>query len=428
MKNIFHWKLVPPPKSLPVNNMKDLKSKGIHNFYDKKSIYSYMTRFESLKMLGESYLNVISNFPLMNKNESRLQYAQTLVNYFFMVDSPDPRNIFNKIIDQARAKSWESPPWLDLNLVLGEFDEVYNKYEYYLTRKKLVNSNVYQLKISGELPKICIDGDDSEFNSIIKNYIWKTYGNTIKISNHKSIKSVSIDEYQLFGSTVKLVDSIYNEHCLLLEKGFSRSYLFIGEPGCGKSSIAAIFAAKKPNSKIMIIDGVAPSKIQEMILILNPDFIIINDIDRIRDNSLHVFEEVKMKNPNVTFILTANNFAGIIKDPAMRRPGRIDEIIEIENPSYEDRMLIIKGYLNQFNIKMSQEDVDFIAEKSENMNGSWIKEVCIKLHNKDVRDVFKTYEKLNDLYKKYSGESYSESVIGPFKNILPDDDDGDYDY
>lgn len=119
--------------------------------------------------------------------------------------------------------------------------------------------------------------------------------------------------------------------------GRSRSFLLEGEPGTGKST-AAVYLAREFGLRAAIVEAseLADSGPADLIDLLRPDVLIINDIDRLHPTAqvqlLAVLEQVK-KTLKLIFA-TTNDRRRLIE--AIRRPGRLDDFVSIHGLDLEE--------------------------------------------------------------------------------------------
>lgn len=121
------------------------------------------------------------------------------------------------------------------------------------------------------------------------------------------------------------------------EQGLRRSVLLQGPPGCGKSTFCRHAADELSARTLMLTpefyESLRCAAWRSIVEILRPEMVIVDDVDRVSatklETKLQLFEEGYCAVPYVLF--TTNDHT---KLPApMRRPGRIDQIIEVDRPS-----------------------------------------------------------------------------------------------
>ena len=144
--------------------------------------------------------------------------------------------------------------------------------------------------------------------------------------------------------------------------------ILYGPPGTGKTTFALSILNAVNCSTYIVRKEVAEDKFSEFVkekfdeAVKNaPSVILLDDIDKYDstsfndDNSYTVQSLIdSVKGKDVYIIATANNINGL--PSSLRRKGRFDIQIEINNPSEEDSYLIVKSYLN--NKKISN-DINF---------------------------------------------------------------------
>lgn len=189
----------------------------------------------------------------------------------------------------------------------------------------------------------------------------------------------------IFGKAADLLTSIQEKEKKYAIDKESRTYLLVGEPGTGKSTWAEKLCSKQQRLLRLTSDVCNKMSLEDLIFLfdsLDPDYVIIDDIDRITSLSYSVsfllsfLETIKKSHPNISLLLTANYPKKI--DKALLRPGRIDEIIEFPVQDEEDRRTILKGYLQHYSIPLSEEDLEKTVKATEGLTSAYLREVALQ--------------------------------------------------
>jgi len=208
----------------------------------------------------------------------------------------------------------------------------------------------------------------------------------------------------LVGKNEKIIKNLSIKHLQYSANNIARTYLFVGNPGVGKS-IAALKFADFIGSKTLRIDasGLTILTINELDLLLSgmkPDIVIIDDVDKVKDlnsslpNLLTMFQDMHRSYPEIVFILTAANISDF--DSAMIRPERIDIIVKFEIPNDNDRKQMIEDFLKENNI--FNQDIDILIKATEGLTAAYIKEACLRLKYDSQEEVLGYLKEMFDLF------------------------------
>ena len=208
----------------------------------------------------------------------------------------------------------------------------------------------------------------------------------------------------LLGKAASILEAFKEQHLLYVKDKVPRTYLFCGKQGIGKTCFC-LRLSKLTGGRTLRIDacGITAVGVKDLDFIingLNPNFLIVDDIDRAPDlekslpTLFAILSDFKCKHPNVTVALTINDITKL--DPALLRPGRIDEIIELEPPDEEDRGAILQGYLNEFKVT-NEVDLKKISGATEGLTAAYLREIALQLRYRPQDSVLKVVTRMNEL-------------------------------
>jgi hypothetical protein len=175
-------------------------------------------------------------------------------------------------------------------------------------------------------------GSEKAFK-IVEKMFWTQYKtNQIIVGVEKD--KLSIKEDVSHTELVKYKKSIeYTEYIKeFFKQGVSRSILFYGPPGSGKSScVKGIISCLNARSvRFTDLESINNSLIAEIIRAFNPDAIVLEDIDHnSNEEVVDLLDKLEdFNNQKKLIFATANQVSKL--DNALLRPGRFDEVVEIK--------------------------------------------------------------------------------------------------
>lgn len=195
-----------------------------------------------------------------------------------------------------------------------------------------------------------------------------------------------------------LADAVWGEVDLFLSSGTTRradllslglpttrGLLLAGKPGVGKTKLGRILAAEVAGAMtVMIVEPdvlrQASENLYKEVERLGPTLVVMEDIDGVanaemRSSSgfsefLNALDGARVRNDVLT--LATTNDPGSL-DPAVKRPGRFDTILEVPLPNQEGRVSILRIYLPRQGEGL---DLAAIAGSLDGATGAEIREVA----------------------------------------------------
>jgi transitional endoplasmic reticulum ATPase len=201
----------------------------------------------------------------------------------------------------------------------------------------------------------------------------------------------------------------------------SKGVLFYGPPGCGKTLLAkaianecqANFISIKGPELLTMWFGESEANVREIFdkaRAAAPCILFFDELDsiaRARGGSVgdgggaadRVINQILTEMDGVgqkksVFIIGATNRPDII-DPAIMRPGRLDQLIYIPLPDLKSRHSVLKSVLRKSPVSKDV-DLKFLAEKTHGYSGADLTEICQRACKNAIREaIAKDIEKKN---------------------------------
>lgn len=243
-------------------------------------------------------------------------------------------------------------------------------------------------------------------------------------SDHCVVSKNSRDQFGDQDAAFK-VDDLHNEvyysrvaeeimkRCkAFLEQGYNRSIMLYGSPGTGKSS-AMKFVSKHLGGRTLRINV---SEVENMehddvilaISLLRPKVLMIDDFDRLSNPTkfLSTLEQVSRETEVV--LCSANNIKEI--DPAVIRPGRFDEIVEVEHLDEEIYDKLIGENIPEDTVKTLKK-MPIVYVKEFNLRKQVVGE------EQAIKEVVDLANRIKRVFKKQEEEDEDEAEYAWLKNF-----------
>jgi transitional endoplasmic reticulum ATPase len=212
----------------------------------------------------------------------------------------------------------------------------------------------------------------------------------------------------------------------------SRGVLFYGPPGCGKTQLAkaianecqANFISIKGPELLTMWVGESESNVRDIFAKARaaaPCVLFFDELDsiavkrgsnagdsgvgdRVINQLLTEMDGIGVKK-NV-FVIGATTRPDIL-DPAITRPGRLDQLMYIPMPDYESRLAILKATLRKTPI---HKDIDlaYIATNTDKFTGADLAEICNRAVKLAIRDEIAKSKELEEIKMELSPEEIEE--------------------
>lgn len=176
-----------------------------------------------------------------------------------------------------------------------------------------------------------------------------------------------------------------------------RGVLLYGPPGTGKTTIGRALAHKL-RSKFFLIDGTVISGTPDFYFTIQrtiqrakqnaPSVLFIDDCDLLFENEetglyrylLTMLDGLESKsNSQMTIMLTAMNIGSL--PPALIRSGRIELWLEMKLPNVAARASILQTHLQGFPLQLSDEEVQGVAQQTEELTGADLRRIVTDAKN-----------------------------------------------
>jgi SpoVK/Ycf46/Vps4 family AAA+-type ATPase len=216
---------------------------------------------------------------------------------------------------------------------------------------------------------------------------------------------------------------LYEVLRLYMEGEVRRVVLFNGKPGTGKSTLALNLAdALSKRTLILSHKTLEWTSLDDWVYILEmfqPEMLIIDDIDRLGSmlqKKLYLFEE---KSCNVPLVVLTSNHKDWLPD-AFKRPGRIDQIIDMETPSSDIRREVVKKIAMMEGVEIPEDRLDILDRIHRRYSGAYMVELFRRVKIEGWTYNIPSYDQtFNELHEALR----TEWNQGPRKTEAPSPDD-----
>lgn len=187
---------------------------------------------------------------------------------------------------------------------------------------------------------------------LIREEFWKQHSNVVVWLSDNTFKFGEDKQDEVIDSQTS---ALCVERCRkFLDKKVGRTVLLYGPPGTGKSNMVRSIAKNIGGNSLRIdfndIKNINSTLLRELFNWLNPDIVIMEDIDHADlAKNCHVLSNMEAINKSGKLILATTNEVKSI-NPALLRPGRFDELIEVNKFDPNVLLEIVNGDREIFEI------------------------------------------------------------------------------
>ena len=229
----------------------------------------------------------------------------------------------------------------------------------------------------------------------------------------------------------------------------SKGVLFYGPPGCGKTLIAkavanecgANFISVKGPELLTMWFGESEANVRSLFdkaRAAAPCILFFDEMDsiakarsgsaggseagdRVMNQILAEIDAVGQKN---VFVIGATNRPDIL-DPAVTRPGRLDQLIHIPLPDRDSRLSVFKAALRKAPLDPAV-DLAKLADFTEGFSGADISEICQRAAKNAVKDAVMR-EKAGEEVPPFVAKEHFEEAVSRARKSIPQSEIDRYD-
>lgn len=227
--------------------------------------------------------------------------------------------------------------------------------------------------------------------TVFRDWFWDSFGpfSTFQVqANLEYRRDSRIDPYPISGSAghyvgPHTVENLFEYWDLFRQQNFSRSVLFSGPPGTGKTT-TALQIANSLGGRLLVLpanmlsNSFSIHELMPFLQILKPNVLLLEDIHTILKFYLSEMLSLMEWIPHglgkeVIFVATTNNLKNM--DSALKRPGRFDEVWHFGIPENKEEILeVLHFYANLFKCE-SALNWDELADQIAGFSQSHIAEL-----------------------------------------------------
>ena len=173
-----------------------------------------------------------------------------------------------------------------------------------------------------------------------------------------------LDDFIYIGENLGLIDQ-WRE---FLAQGIRRTVLLQGKPGCGKTTMCH-HAARELSDRTLLVDASVMTDLRPgdwfgLLEVTRPTVLLVDDIDREATSLGRYLRMLEEGHCDVPLVLLTSNAYDRLPE-ALRRPGRIDQIIRFKEPDASVRETILLQMAKEVGVEIPEERLSWLLALHE---------------------------------------------------------------
>lgn len=256
----------------------------------------------------------------------------------------------------------------------------------------------------GNLYIFRVEKDKKSFEKFVADLMWEHWGTEIRLYTDPEGISRMGKEVPLELHSSPHTEMMWGklEPCMVAE--IARAILLEGPPGTGKSTAARLLASRVGARHIRIGELRFDTSSQNIVKLLRPDTLIIDDFDRLKEEQVQsVLTFLEFIRSWVRLIIVTSNHMEKL-DPAILRPGRFDEIFSVQSLGDDHaRQQLPDGLWERLTLEQQQAVLSWPM--------AFLKELVLRFKHRKVFDVQTEFLELSLRIKQNTRDPLFEKIL-----------------